>query len=875
MAQLDSNLNDDRFSHTIYSLIAKWAEKRPNSIAIKGLNRFPLTYSRLYQHIKKTVESLNEMDITREDRVAIVLPNGPDTATAFLSLTAATTCAPLNPNYKIKEFDFYFSNLKAKALIIPTDMESPAIKIAERQEMGIIYLSPLSEAGLFTLESKIVNPNVHKQFTQSDDIALILHTSGTTSRPKLVPLTHYNLCTSAKSIQKTLQLQEEDCCLNIMPLFHVHGLIGALLSTIIAGASIACTPGFYAPHFFEWVKLFKPTWYTAVPTMHQAILERLKKCKKPLNYNKLRLIRSSSSALSPKVMNELEEMFNVPVIESYGMTEASHQIASNPLPPYKRKAGSVGLPTGPEIAIIDDNGNFLKKGDIGEIVVRGSNLFRGYENNPKANVSSFINGWFRTGDQGYFDEDDYLIIRGRIKEIINRGGEKISPKEIDEVLLNHPDILQAMTFAVPSSKLGEEIGAAIVLRDNVNITEWDVQMYVANQLADFKVPNHILFLEEIPKGPTGKLQRVNLAKNLGLLSISITEKNRALYKAPETPIEEKLVKIWSEVLRLDQIGINDNYFQLGGDSIQGAIILSIICDSFHLKRIPLSIFLHAPTIKKMAQILNQKDFAIPSASLVAIRKTGIKPPIYCVHACEGEIMFFNTLTKYLPPEFPYYALRAQGLEGLQEPYTRVEDMASHYVKEIRAIQPIGPYILGGAGVGGIIALEMAHQLASKDDNVELLILIDTILPHSLQLEQTSIKPICQLKSVIQVLFNLVSQIRLRGLANYFQEIIFPKTTRKNYILKFGLYRYNVIEKTQNATEKYKPKKYGGPVVLFMSSKRTRFPRDPRFRINPWKQIAIGKFNAYIIPGQHLDILKEPNVKLLAQILKYFLNRIKT
>jgi acyl-CoA synthetase (AMP-forming)/AMP-acid ligase II len=409
-------------------LLAAQMNRNPDANAIIAPGRTSLTYRQLTHHINHVVATLNSIGIGRNDRVAIVLPNGPEMAVAFLAVAAGATAAPLNPAYRADEFNFYLSDLKAKALIIQAGLAEPAQAVARARGIPIIELQPMleAEAGLFSLIPASTGEARPKRagFAQPDHVALVLHTSGTTSRPKIVPLTQSNLYTSAHNISTTLALSENDRCLNVMPLFHIHGLIGVLLSSLTVGASVVCTPGFEAPKFFEWFKAFCPTWYSAVPTMHQAILARASTHHCP---SQLRFIRSSSAALPPQVLADLENVFNAPVIEAYGMTEASHQMASNPLPPLSRKPGSVGMAAGPEIAIMDEAGHLLSSGTLGEIVIRGANVTRGYENNPKANQSAFTNGWFRTGDQGYLDSDGYLFITGRLKEIINRGGEKISP----------------------------------------------------------------------------------------------------------------------------------------------------------------------------------------------------------------------------------------------------------------------------------------------------------------------------------------------------------------------------------------------------------------------------------------------------------------
>ena len=489
------------------------------AVAITGTGRQPLTYADLQRQIKKTISQLNQLGVGRNDPVAIVLPNGPEMAAAFVAIASGATTAPLNPAYREDEFDFYLSDLETRLLVVEEGSETPALPVAAK--LGIPVARLKRSANLTTIGFDLVGDRVKpgpslKGVAESEDIALVLHTSGTTSRPKIVPLSHRNICASAQHILQNLALVPEDRCLNVMPLFHIHGLMAAVLSSLAAGASVFCTPGFNALKFFSWMKEARPSWYTAVPTMHQAILGRAPRNREIIESIRLRFLRSSSASLPTPVMKELEETFKAPLIEAYGMTEASHQMASNPLPPAVRKPGAVGLPTGMEISIMDETGQHLPVGTTGEVVIRGPNLTKGYRNNPDANAAAFSDGWFRTGDQGLFDPEGYLRLTGRLKEIINRGGEKVSPLEIDEVLIAHPEVAQAVTFALPHEKLGEEVAAALVLREGAKTSEGEIREFAGRRLADFKVPRKVIFLDEIPKGPTGKLQRIGLAEKLGL-----------------------------------------------------------------------------------------------------------------------------------------------------------------------------------------------------------------------------------------------------------------------------------------------------------------------------------------------------------------------
>jgi len=500
---------------TIIETIAAGADGAP---AVVAPGRSALTHGGLRHRMLAVARQLHDLGLGRGDRIAIVLANGPEMATAFLAVAVAATTAPLNPAYREEELDFYLSDIGAKAILVADGETGPALAAASRRGIAVLRLMADEDgpAGSFAIAGEPLGAPAEPALAEAGDVALLLHTSGTTSRPKLVPLTHANLAASAAHIGRTLRLTADDRCLNVMPLFHIHGLVAAVLASLAAGGSVFCTPGFNALVFLRWLNEAKPTWYTAVPTMHQAILARTARNRDAAGQARLRFIRSSSSSLPPQVMAEVEATFGCPVIESYGMTEASHQMTSNPLPPAVRKPGSVGPAAGPEVAIMAEDGRLLAAGETGEIVIRGPNVTAGYENNPAANAAAFAHGWFHTGDQGTQDADGYVRVTGRLKEIINRGGEKISPREVDEVIMDHPAVAQVVTFAVPHAKLGEEVAAAVVLREGMAAGERDIRDFAAKRLADFKVPRRVLILDEIPKGATGKLQRIGLAAKLGL-----------------------------------------------------------------------------------------------------------------------------------------------------------------------------------------------------------------------------------------------------------------------------------------------------------------------------------------------------------------------
>ena len=493
----------------------------PRAPAILAPARPPLSFDALRKLASDTIARLNALGIGRNDRVAIVLPNGPEMAAAFIAIAAGATTAPLNPVYRAEEFEFYLTDLRARALVLDAAGNEAAEAVAEEARRS----GPAAGGGCRTRRPELsASPAMpiggERRRTgpaAARDIALVLHTSGTTSRPKIVPLSGANVAASAKNIRETLALTPSDRCLNIMPLFHIHGLIAAVTASLSAGASVVATPGFNALKFFQWLDQEKPTWYTAVPTMHQAILARA-----PRNAGERRartpplhpLLVIVAAAASDGGVGGLVPLPGDRVLR-HDRGDASDGVEPAPAGARARPEASA-RPPGRRWRSWRRTASLLAPDEIGEIVIRGPNVTAGYEANPKANAEAFAHGWFHTGDQGTMDAEGYIRITGRLKEIINRGGEKISPREVDEVLMDHPAVAQVVTFAMPHEKLGEDVAAAIVLREGLQASEREIREFCAGRLADFKVPRKLVFLEEIPKGATGKLQRIGLAEKLGL-----------------------------------------------------------------------------------------------------------------------------------------------------------------------------------------------------------------------------------------------------------------------------------------------------------------------------------------------------------------------
>ena len=879
------------------------SRQNPDSFALLALERSPLTYSRLLTHCYRVTAELNHVGISRGDRVAVVLPNGPEMAACLLAVAMGASCAPLNPNYRRNEFEFYLSDLAPRALIVEEGADLPAIAVAESLGIRVIRLRPSSTdvAGIFTLDLEAAPANVAPVFAQPDDEALVLHTSGTTARPKMVPLTHANLAASIDNIVATLALTPRDRCLNVMPLFHVNGMIGVVLASIAAGASVVCTPGFYAPHFFEWCREFAPTWYSAVPAMHQSILARAREHPEWAAKPTFRFIRSGAAPLAPALMTEIERVFGVPVIEGYGLTETAQQVSINPLPPATRKPGSVGVPGRTEVGVINQAGELVASGQTGEIAVRGPAVMAGYANNLTGNRESFVNGWFRTGDQGRLDADGYLYITGRIKEIINRGGQKISPREIDEVIGTHPAVAEAVSFPIPDSRLGEDIAAVVVVKAGHSITRHGLRSFTADRVADYKVPRQIHFVDRIPAGPGGKVRRIDLAALLGIEASDSPVLARAPYVAPSNETERTLTEVWSRVLGIDRVGIHDDFLSLGGDSLLLAQLVLRLHEA-GWPQISILTFFDRPTIAGLAELIDSEIRSVPKPNTVLtpprnggigqssalavtdthaaatngnrdeaithwpIQPLGKRPPLYVM----GSFNEFIPLAWRLGLDQPVLGVAIPNELKLRMPY-RLEELAAAQVESILKYQASGPYFLAGFSAEGVLAFEVAAQLTARGSEVGLVVLVDSACPA---------EPdpfLIRMMRNARIHSNDIVQGGLRQLRQAASGIA------RRQILRFKIHSWrfgrplgipvgrpaprepmDVILANVIATRRYVARAYSGRVLLF---KRTR-DLTGRYRQpdNGWGRVVRDRLEVCRIEGGHLELLAEPGVDILAEKL---------
>ncbi len=583
-------------STTISGILHRHAMLNPESLALLAPGRTPMTYGELWRQTCTLGAMLRERQVRRADRVGLLMGNGPELASALLGIAASATCMPLNPDSRQNELLRAIQEAVLSCVVCGADTH-PAVEAAARTAgIPLIRIEPArgGVAGALGLDSfgalRAPAPDGSEPATPHD-VALLLLTSGTSAWPKLVALTQASLVESAAHLVDRLDLRRTDRCLNVSPLFHSQGVRGALLTSLFAGSSVICAPAFQTESFIDWLHSLQPTWYTASPTVQQGIVGVcLSRGREELRHH-LRFIRSTSSALPPATLLQLESLLHTPVIESYGMTECS-DICINPLPPGERRVGSVGLPTRIQLQIVDEAGRSCAAGAEGLIMIRGDQVIRGYEGHHAANETAFADGWFQTGDIGRQDADGYVYITGRTSDVVNRGGEKVLPREVDDALLEHPAVVEAVAYGIPHPTLGEDLVAAVVRKPGHAVDESELRQFLFARLTPSKIPSSIVFADGIPKGANGKIQR-------NRLFAQIADQVRSAHVEPRDPTEASIATVFRDVLRQDRVGVHDNFFALGGDSLSGSRAVVRINHDHGVTLAATTLFLH-PTVADLA-----------------------------------------------------------------------------------------------------------------------------------------------------------------------------------------------------------------------------------------------------------------------------------
>ena len=824
-----------------WRLFCDLSVQHPAIEAILAPDRPPLCFGELPAALDAVRGALNRFGVGRGDLVAIALPKGPEMAVCFSGVSCCAIAVPLNPDYAENEFARYLERIKPKAIILPAGGGHAARRQAGKLGISIIDLAfdPAQEIGRFELEAERLGEAARCGWNEADDVALILMTSGSTGKPKLVPDRVRHIVAYSREAVKMYGLGPADRNIHVMPMFHGHGTKSSLLVALLLGNGVVCPDHFDVPSFFRDVERFRPTWYSAGYAIHHMILDQIEPYRAMARAARLRFIRSGSGRLDPKVMAGLEDAFGSPVVERYGGSETC-TLTFNPMPPAVRKPGTVGIPCINDVRIIDEEGAFLGPNREGEVVARGPTVIDGYWDDPEANAAAFIDGWFRTGDLGRFDDDGYLTITGRIKDIINRGGEKFSPVEIENVLCEHPKVRAACVCAIPHPTLGEEVAAAIVPVEGAKLAEHDLLAHARTRLIWFKVPRRIFVCPSLPKGDSGKVHRPSVAQ---LCRTMLAEANaaKAARARPPSALEREIQRLWDEVLETSTTDLDEDFFLAGGDSLKAAQLLAAVRRVLGVSLSLGQIFDDATTIAGLARLVEratgagQRRRALP-AGLVPIKTDGDLPPLFAVPGSGGNPVGFVHLGRLLDRRRPLYGIESVGLDGVAKPLDRMESIAAENIKRIKALQPKGPYYLTGACYGGRVAYEMARQMMADGDEVALLILLDASPPLTdaegrprrpeLAQAQASSASLLMRFVLDRVALHAQALLRLRGAARraYVREklgILRQMIKQRDPFRgdRSELVQRAVYEANRRAGRSYIPGPYAGPTVLCFTRDR--------------------------------------------------------
>jgi oxalate---CoA ligase len=704
---------------SVYDLLSAQARRDASAVAILAPGRTPLDFGGLLNQIDYVRTALNGCGLGRGDRIAILGARGPETAVALLGIACCATCVPLNSAAPVTELERGLVETGAKALLVPETASVEVRELASRLGLALLEYTVEEGAptGRFRMSGSGAGAVARGGPAAAEDIAFVLRTSGTTSRAKIVPIRHRNAVARTEKARRLFDVSAADLCLNLMPLCYHQGINTGLMLPLVSGCAVILPSAFNAETYFACMRDFSPTWYTASFTYHQAILEWLRQRPDALTGNRLRYMRAASGPLPAHVRIGVEELLGAPLLAAYGTTETGTVAANSPV--GKRKPGTVGSSGDDSIAVVDESGRPLPAGTAGEVVVRGATVFEGYENDPAANQRVFRGEWYRTGDQGVIDDDGCIKLLGRVDDIINRGGEKISPQEVDEALLAHEAVAEAVSFPVPHTLLHQEIAAAVVLRSGAQATGLELRRFLATRLAPFKVPRVILCTAELPKGPTGKVSRTAMAAHFGLMTEAApVEKVESL-----TETQRIVLGLWRDVLKRQDIGCDDDFFLSGGDSLSAVDLLHRIEEKLQYQ-LPLDILMEAPTVRQLEERLVRATRGAIN-NVIKIHAAGNQRPLFAVSGSTGHCMRLFAFLRGLGADQPCYGLQPPGMDWDSVACTTIPEMAAHYLSEVRAIQPRGPYRLFGSSFGGVIVFEMALQLQSMGEQVEFLAMLDT------------------------------------------------------------------------------------------------------------------------------------------------------
>ncbi|MHC1717742.1 MAG: AMP-binding protein [Acidaminococcaceae bacterium] len=842
------------------------ASSNPESPAIYLPDANFINYKQLTEQVNVLSSELVKGGYANRQRIAVIMPHGLEAVLAFYAATLVATAVPLNPNSSADELKRYMKLAQVDAIIVKEGYSEAVQQAAAEMAIPIILMKMKNNDSLQFHLDGIIQKIFDDHNSPENDIAVVLFTSGTTSTPKVVPLTHANLIKTVDTARGMFDLHKDDRSISVIPLFHVYGIVGPLFSSVAVGSGIVFLPAFNPQEFFRMLRTLKITWYAASPAIHYAVAEYAEKINADKDSYCLRLIRSGGAPLPVKVIEKLKRRFGAVVVQGYGLTETSGLGTCNSLLLGKIKDESVGVPTGCEIGIIDEQEKFLPQLATGEIVIRGENVTKGYENISNNEQMFVQDGWFRTGDQGYIDEDGHIFITGRIKEIINRGGVKISPYEIEEILCRHEDVMEAAVFAAPHAYLGEIPMALVVLTPASLLTAEQLKNFLSDRISLVKLPAHILFVAKIPKSANGKVQRRLLYHYIQNHPEEFPAKLLETAAADDSEFNNKtekmLADIWRELFKVEHISKTEDFFEAGGDSLMAEMLFAEIERVLAVK-MPAGTILANRTIQKLAAVIDggsstprRLDFVVP------INPTGSRQPLFCIHNVGGDVLTYRKLADYLDKEQTVFGL-SLNLEAKKLPHPiSIVDLARCYIQEIRTVQPNGPYYLAGHSLGGLIAYEISRQLQEQNQVVALLAMLDTRL-----LNKKKRKPLWKkLKHNYQKL----ACVPFLQIFHYLKQKTLDEIERlkvKRFMRTYPAPLDKKLNQTaltknllQYAGRNYKPESYQGTITYFNAKqKQNNYAEET---LKGWAKLA-ERIQVVEIDANHSTIVREPAVKELA------------
>ena len=861
---------------TMYDIVRQWAACTPDAAAVVAWDRPALPYRDLLATVDRIGATLNGCGFGRGDRIAVVHPGGADMAVTILGVWSYATAVPLNPSFTVAEYAMHFRDLAIDAVAVADGLGTPARDAARAMALPVldIITGPGEGAGAVGVAGERTGAARQPGPAGTDDIALVLTTSGTTSHSKIVPIRHRQIVYRAEWTARDPVIGAADCCLVLNQLFHHAGIVTGCCTSLFAGGSFGHVRNFSVADFYRDLAIVKPTWCTGSHAIYSSIMGRMADHEDAIGRARggLKWFRVGNGRFEPDEAAKLEATFRARVITAYGTSETG-SLVTDPLDPADRKPGSIGTPIYQGVAILDEAGKTMGPGEVGEVAARGSMVFDGYENDPGANRAAFANGWFRTGDQGYRDADGYVFLTGRIKEMINRGGEKITPTEVDRAIMSHPDVSAVATFPVPHPTLGEDVAAAVVLKQGAVLTERALAQFLRGRLAEFKVPRRFVFVDEIPRSATGKIQRHKLAEAFGLDAPGTRGANDNLgagaagSRAP-TALEVRLSAIWAETLGLEDVGLDEEFFHLGGDSLL-AVELFLRIEKTLGCRLPRSVLFEASTVAEMAERIEK---ASPTGCVVPIQPDGDRPIFFGVHDVNGQVLNFRALALHLGDDQPFYGIQSIGLDGGEAPLACVEDMAARYIAEIRRLQPAGPYHLGGYSMGGLIAYEMARQLRAAGHEVGMLALFDTSSRRGLARSGVLGSFVQYERRLARAAPSSMAGRIGRGFANT-ARIGYAALSRQAFGMAWRLCArcvatmpkclHRPVAANIMAIRTYRLRPYDGDMVLFAAQP---YPWDRGNPHDGWRALIGGSLDIQAISGRHHEILDEAFVGDVARKL---------